>query len=84
MKPTYTGLTYARQCDQCKQGMNDGFVIENGEAYYCSETCLHKNISVSHWHELYDHEEGDSYYTEWEEDDHQYRELSDGTLEEIE
>ena len=49
--------------------MRAGYCIENGEAYYCSEECLCKNITAAEWEELYADGEGDSYFTEWEEAD---------------
>ena len=66
---------FARKCDECSKVFNEGYCIENGEKYYCSDECLHKNISSKEWDELV--EGGDSYYTEWEECDFAYYE--DGT-----
>jgi hypothetical protein len=83
-KNNYTGITYARQCDECRKGMNDGYVICNGEGYYCTDECLHKHYTEEQWNEMYNDDDGESYYTEWDKDDHMYRELADGTLEEIE
>jgi hypothetical protein len=62
---------YARTCDQCNNGMNEGYCIDSGNAYYCSEECLHKNMSQAEYLELYDDGEGDSYWTEWEENDNE-------------
>lgn len=58
--------SYARTCDQCKKGMNEGYCINNGESYYCSDKCLHKNMTKKRYLELYDNGEGDSYWTEWD------------------
>jgi len=60
---------YARKCSECENLMNKGFCIEGGDAYYCSEECLHKNISREEFKELYDDGDGDSYWTEWEDND---------------
>ena len=30
---------YARKCDHCKKGMNEGYVWESG--YACSDKCLY-------------------------------------------
>ena len=59
---------YARYCDKCKKGMNEGYVIGGGTEYYCSDECLHKDITPEEWDELYDDGEGDSYWTDWEEE----------------
>ena len=34
-----------RQCDECGRLMNDGFIIDDGREYYCSEDCLHKHYT---------------------------------------
>jgi hypothetical protein len=49
--------------------MSEGFVIEDGLAYYCSQECLEKNMTQEEYLELYDDGNGDSYWTQWEEDD---------------
>lgn len=54
-----------RECSECGEIMQSGFVIDNGDAYYCSEECLHKNMTDEEYNELYDNGNGDSYYTEW-------------------
>ena len=30
------GIKYARKCDKCNNGMNEGYIIGNGE-YYCTD-----------------------------------------------
>ena len=62
-----------RKCTQCQANMLDGYVIEDGFAYYCSDDCLEKNMSRQEYEELHDDGEGSSYWTEWEleEDDEQ-------------
>lgn len=77
-------LTYARKCDQCNKGMNEGYVIAQGEKYFCTDECLHKNYTPEQWAEMYEDGEGESYYTSWEEHDHEYIETENGTLQEIE
>jgi hypothetical protein len=49
--------------------MSEGFVIEDGLAYYCSHECLEKNMTQEEYLKLYDDGNGDSYWTQWEEDD---------------
>jgi hypothetical protein len=48
--------------------MNEGYVIESRE-WYCSDECLHKHVTPEEFLELYDDGDGDSYYTEWEEEE---------------
>ena len=55
-----------RRCSECGELMTEGYCIENGMAYYCSEKCLHKNMTEEEYLELYDDGEGDTYWTEWE------------------
>ena len=55
-----------RQCNECGKEMHEGYVIENGIEYYCSDKCLEKNITREEFNELYDNGNGDSYWTEWE------------------
>jgi hypothetical protein len=57
-----------RICNNCKKEMFEGYCIENGLEYYCSEDCLHKHITPEEFEELYDNGNGDSYWTTWEED----------------
>ena len=46
--------------------MTEGYCIEGGIAYFCSDNCLHKHYSKSAWTDLYDNGDGDSYWTTWE------------------
>ena len=54
-----------RICTVCKKIMIKGYIINGGQAYYCSDECLNKHYTREQWNDMYD-EEGDSYYTEWE------------------
>lgn len=58
-------LEHSRCCSECGKPMYEGFCIENGAEYYCSEECLHKNISEEEYTKLYDDGRGDSYWTSW-------------------
>jgi hypothetical protein len=60
---------YARKCDACGCGMNEGYCIQNGEQYYCCETCLTKQMTKEEYLKLYDEGEGDFYWTVWEDND---------------
>lgn len=55
-----------RRCSECKKEMSEGYCIENGEEYYCSDECLHKHYTESEYLEMYDDGNGDSYWTQWE------------------
>lgn len=54
-----------RICDECGKVMYDGYCIENGCEYFCSQTCLHKHYTEKEYAEMYDNGNGDSYYTSW-------------------
>ena len=60
------GIRYARKCDECGEGMNEGYVINGGCEHYCSDACLHKHVSADEFEDLHDDGDGDSYWTEWE------------------
>lgn len=64
-----TDRKFARTCCNCGAGMDEGYVIEGGVQLYCSDDCLHLQISPDEFEKLYDDGNGDSYWTEWEADD---------------
>lgn len=55
-----------RICSHCGKPMKEGYCIENGLEYYCSDECLYKHYTEEEYNKLYDDGNGDSYYTEWE------------------
>lgn len=55
-----------RKCSHCGKEMKEGYVIAGGLEYYCSDECLHKHYTKEEWQEMYD-DDGDNYWTEWEE-----------------
>lgn len=55
-----------RFCSQCRRRMNEGYCIDNGMFYYCSDECLQMVMTMDEYLELYDDGEGTSYWTEWE------------------
>lgn len=55
-----------RICTACGKGMVSGYCIEMGEAYYCSDACLEKEMTREEFLELYNEGNGDSYWTTWE------------------
>lgn len=61
-----------RICSECKEKMFEGYCIEAGLEYYCSDECLHKHYTEEEYLEMYAEGNGDSYYTEWEEDEEEF------------
>lgn len=66
-----------RQCNICNSYMIEGFCIEEGLHYYCSESCMHKDMTEEEFLFLYDDGNGDSYWTEWEENINEYNALKE-------
>jgi len=58
-------LEHIRVCSECGKPMTEGFCIEDGADYYCSEECLHKNLTEEEYNDLYDDGKGESYWTSW-------------------
>ena len=58
-------LEHSRCCSECGKPMYEGFCIENGAEYYCSEECLHKHLTEEEYENLYDEGRGNSYWTSW-------------------
>ena len=52
-----------KKCSECHNIMTEGYIIRDGEEYYCSDECLSKNYRDNEFDELY--EQGDSYWTEF-------------------
>lgn len=57
-----------RICSACGKPMKKGYCIEGGMEYYCSDECLHTAYSDDEYLELYDEGNGDSYWTEWDDE----------------
>jgi hypothetical protein len=62
-----------RICSECKKKMNEGYCIDGGSEYYCSDECLHKHYTKEEYLEMYDDGYGDSYWTEWEDEEDEER-----------
>lgn len=58
-------LEHIRVCSECGKPMYEGYCIEDGAEYYCSDECLHKNLSDKQYEKLYDEGRGNSYWTSW-------------------
>lgn len=56
---------FPRTCDKCGCGMDKGFVIDGGLAYYCGDNCLFQVFTEDEWEEAYADGTSDSYYTDW-------------------
>lgn len=52
-----------RICSHCGKVMIDGYLVDEGAAYYCSDECLYSNMTEEEYLELY--EEDVAFYTEW-------------------
>lgn len=52
-----------RRCSVCGEFMTEGYLCEGDGSTYCSDECLHKEVSEKEYEKLYD--EGFMYYTEW-------------------
>ena len=60
-----TGYLELRVCDVCRKAMAQGYTIEEGAGYYCSDKCMEEEMTREEFEELYDEGLGDSYFTEW-------------------
>ena len=72
-----------RVCDVCSNIMKEGYCIEGGFSYRCSDECLcskegnlETDISPEEWEELVADGEGDSYWTEWDCDEEIYNNVN--------
>lgn len=59
----------ARICSECGEPMKQGYCIDGGSEYYCSDRCLHVHYTPEERRKMYDDGNSDSYRTEREEDD---------------
>lgn len=58
-----------RRCDHCNVVMTEGYCIDGGANYYCTDPCLYANMTEAEYLDLYDDGEGDTYWTTWDEED---------------
>lgn len=58
-------LDHVRACSVCGSAMTEGYCIENGAAYYCSDECMQTEMTEEEYLDLYDDGNGDSYWTSW-------------------
>ena len=52
-----------RRCSECGRVMYEGYCVDDGMEYYCSDECLEKHFTAEEWEQAYD--EGWGYWTEW-------------------
>ncbi len=53
-----------RRCSVCGKLMREGYCVDGGFAYYCSDECLHTEYTDEEWeNECVNNDQ--SYYTEW-------------------
>lgn len=76
------GDKYARSCNCCGKGMNEGYFADY--EYFCSDSCLRTEYSAIHWETLCkeseDNGDNEYYWTQWEdESDYQYQ-IIDGEI----
>ncbi len=53
-----------RVCSHCGKLMDNGYVFYDGEAYYCSDECLHQHFTEEEYRQAFTRD--DAYWTEWE------------------
>lgn len=53
-----------RVCSHCGKIIREGYIIHNGEAYYCSDECLHQHMTEKEYMEEYNLGD-DTYWTDW-------------------
>ncbi|MBN2878674.1 MAG: hypothetical protein JXN65_03495 [Clostridia bacterium] len=52
-----------RTCTACGAIMTEGYCVGDGESYYCSDECLHKEMTEEEYMDLYNND--CAYWTEW-------------------
>lgn len=52
-----------RKCSVCNCSMSSGYVIQDGEDYYCTDDCLTKVMSFEEYTDMYSND--DAYWTQW-------------------
>ena len=52
-----------RKCSECGKWMQEGYCVNDGDEYYCSDECLHKHYSQEEYEGMYTKDE--AYWTQW-------------------
>jgi len=64
---------FARKCDECGELFNEGYILNDGDEYFCSKKCVNQKYSEKEFKELLELDL--IYFTEWEdEEDFEYYE----------
>ena len=72
------GDKYARSCNCCGKGMNEGYFADY--EYFCSDECLYTEFPPTIWAKVTEENEDSYYWTQWEdESDYQYQ-IIDGEI----
>lgn len=71
---------YCRMCTTCGDVFNDGFMYNGGSMYFCSEECLHEEVSPEDWEEAHAEDDDSNYYTEWDAESDAEYEVKDGII----
>ena len=58
----YYGEIEVRRCSVCGEYMREGYCQGGGEAYFCSDECLHTEFTDKEWKEECENDD-QSYYT---------------------
>ena len=56
-----------RICTNCTKEMSQGYVVEDGLEYFCTDECLNSHYSKEEYDELC--QQDLAYWTEWGEED---------------
>lgn len=62
-------LDGCRVCSECGRLMVDGYVVNDGEEYFCSDKCAHKRYTPEEFESMLptpDNEDSAAYWTSWE------------------
>lgn len=54
-----------RICSVCNDLMYEGYCIDGGSAYYCTDECRNTEMTQEEFEELFDDGDGDTYWTQW-------------------
>lgn len=54
-----------RVCSICSSLMIEGYVIDGGSEYYCSDECLKVDMTLEEFEDLYNDGSTETYWTEW-------------------
>lgn len=53
------------KCSCCGNEITQGYCVNGGEEYYCSDECLDTRYSPEEWDKMYEENEAENYWTVW-------------------